>query len=475
MPSSSARAASSLLYNTPTCYYAHPMISPIRVSARQSLFRPPPRAAFSRAACRGRPSASDAPLSSGRYGTANEPLPHLGGAKANESKEKEQKEADKTTTPAAENKKTQGKDKQEEGAKKTTKSEDGAAQGSAHDRNATSTSLEPTDLESSPPDHVEATPLWEPSTTADIPDPKPFSSPLPSILQMEPPPSKNSTDLVRTQSPPSTSDDPPHLEPSPHVHHFDTYSLVQSLSTAPPETAPKDSTSPFTTDQSVIIMKAVRSLLSQNVDRARYGFLSKPEFDLSTHQFGAAAAKLRTEVHQRRSAGTERMRAERTHLSHEVEILSQRLSQELLELKDELKGMMDDRKMAARMERREIENTIQELNYNITVALGSEKRNEVEGLRFVLTRMAVLVMTFLVICALATLRVSNYRKAQEEREARDRRELVQKLSSEPSGTGHGVAGGLAESARERERRDALSHEMAVRIDKEDNPGLVSLG
>ena len=222
-------------------------------------------------------------------------------------------------------------------------------------------------------------------------------------------------------------------------------------------------------------MKAVRSLLALNVQRAQDGLFSKPDFDLSTHQFRAAASKLRTEVHQRRSAGTERMRAERTHVSHEVETLSQRLSQELLELKDELKGMMDDRKMAARMERREVENRIQELNYNITVALGSEKRNEVEGLRFVLTRMAVLVMTFLVICALGTLRASNYKKAQEEKEARDRRELVQSLSSGPSGTGHGVADGLAANAKERERGDATSQEMAVRIDKEDNPGLVSLG
>jgi hypothetical protein len=44
------------------------------------------------------------------------------------------------------------------------------------------------------------------------------------------------------------------------------------------------------------------------------------------------------------------MRRERTLLQHEVEILNQKLTQELLSLKDDLKGMFDDRKMAVRVE-----------------------------------------------------------------------------------------------------------------------------
>jgi len=52
------------------------------------------------------------------------------------------------------------------------------------------------------------------------------------------------------------------------------------------------------------------------------------------------------------------MRQERTILQHEVEILNQKLTQELLTLKDELQSMFNDRKMAVRMEQRTMESQV---------------------------------------------------------------------------------------------------------------------
>lgn len=52
------------------------------------------------------------------------------------------------------------------------------------------------------------------------------------------------------------------------------------------------------------------------------------------------------------------MRRERTQLQHEYDILNQKLTQELLILKDELTGMFNDRKMAVRMEQREMESEV---------------------------------------------------------------------------------------------------------------------
>ena len=52
------------------------------------------------------------------------------------------------------------------------------------------------------------------------------------------------------------------------------------------------------------------------------------------------------------------MRRERTLLQHEVDILNQKMTQELLALKDELKGMFDDRKMDVRMEQRTMESKV---------------------------------------------------------------------------------------------------------------------
>lgn len=52
------------------------------------------------------------------------------------------------------------------------------------------------------------------------------------------------------------------------------------------------------------------------------------------------------------------MRSERNQLQHEVEIINQRMSQDLASLKDDLKGMFDDRKMNVRSEQREMESKV---------------------------------------------------------------------------------------------------------------------
>ena len=111
-----------------------------------------------------------------------------------------------------------------------------------------------------------------------------------------------------------------------------------------------------------------------------------------SYLFRAACSELRTEIQNSRKSATEKMRGERAHLQHEVEILNQKVTQENANLKDELKGWFDDRKMAVRTEQRKMESQIQELNYKITVAMTGDARGEVEGLRWFLTRRAVLVI-----------------------------------------------------------------------------------
>lgn len=57
-----------------------------------------------------------------------------------------------------------------------------------------------------------------------------------------------------------------------------------------------------------------------------------------------------------------------------------------------MKGMLNDRKMVVRMEQQARDSAIQELNYKITVALNSDSKSEVEGLRWVLTRRAAIAI-----------------------------------------------------------------------------------
>ncbi|KAL8822828.1 MAG: hypothetical protein Q9191_006444, partial [Dirinaria sp. TL-2023a] len=167
----------------------------------------------------------------------------------------------------------------------------------------------------------------------------------------------------------------PHLQAPPYVHHFDTFTLVKDLEEGG-----------FTEAQSVTLMKAVRSLLAINLDVAREGLVSKSDVENETYLFRAACSELRTEILSLRRSSSTTQSTQRAHLQHEVDILSQRSSQEALALKDDLRGLLNDRKMNVRMETRDRDSEIQELDYKITVTLNSAAKNEVEGLRWFLIR-----------------------------------------------------------------------------------------
>lgn len=181
---------------------------------------------------------------------------------------------------------------------------------------------------------------------------------------------------------PSVSGDkPPHLSPAPYVHHFDTYSLVRDLSNGG-----------FGQENAVTIMKAVRLILQNNIDLAKKSLTSKSDVENETYLFRAACSELQSSLQIARNSEMQRQRASRTQLQHEIDILSQRLNQELSGLKDDIKGMFNDHKMATREHQRNIDTSVQELNYKITVSLNSDGKSEIEGLRWILTRRAALAV-----------------------------------------------------------------------------------
>jgi hypothetical protein len=94
-----------------------------------------------------------------------------------------------------------------------------------------------------------------PKETVQGPQLEPPGKPLEKVLQMDAPTSPKKPKH-------------PHLEAPPYVHHFDTYTLVKDLGKGG-----------FTQDQSVTMMKAVRSLLATNLDMAREGLVSKSDVE----------------------------------------------------------------------------------------------------------------------------------------------------------------------------------------------------
>ena len=74
------------------------------------------------------------------------------------------------------------------------------------------------------------------------------------------------------------------------------------------------------------------------------------------------------------------MRNERNQLEREAEILNQRFQQESQNLKDELRGMFDDRKMAVRMDQKAMESRVSVLVMfefvNVSAILGEQDHVE---------------------------------------------------------------------------------------------------
>ncbi|KAL1913536.1 hypothetical protein Sste5344_000498 [Sporothrix stenoceras] len=201
---------------------------------------------------------------------------------------------------------------------------------------------------------------------------------------------------------------PPHLAPPPYVHHFDSYSLVKQLEAGG-----------YKQEQAITAMKAVRSLLAQNLDVAQAGLVSKSDVENEAYLFKAACAELSIEVRNNRRRADELVRQQRTLLQHEVDIAAQSVNQELVTLADVVKELFNDRKMAVREEQKTLESAIQQLSYKITIMLNSEMRSEIEGLRWVLIRRSVLGIIFMAILTLGTLRYASY-VSHEKKNAAER-------------------------------------------------------
>ncbi|KAI0392925.1 hypothetical protein F5Y17DRAFT_434334 [Xylariaceae sp. FL0594] len=228
------------------------------------------------------------------------------------------------------------------------------------------------------------------------------SGPMKAVLEMPPPE--------------QSQYHPPHIPKPQYVHHFDSYTLVKQLEGGG-----------YSREQAITVMKAVRAILAQNLDVAQEGLVGKSDVDNETYLFRAACSELSSEVTNSRRAADEQTRQQRTQLQHEVDILSQRMSQDIMTLKDDVKGMFNDRRMNVRDEQRNMENAIQRLNLKISVDLNSDSRSEIEGLRWVLIRRSVLGIIFMAIVTLSTLRYATYVSRERQKEAAEKARQAEEL------------------------------------------------
>ncbi|KAF8427392.1 hypothetical protein EV426DRAFT_405433 [Tirmania nivea] len=258
--------------------------------------------------------------------------------------------------------------------------------------------------------------------------PSPSSSPLPSSSPSPPSPPPAEGRAI-PQSDPSLNSNPLPTSPTPSLPHlFDTYSLVHRL------------TPPFTLPQSIHLMYLLRHLLHTHLTHAHNTFLSRSTFTSTTYLFRASSSELRSEIFSLRATQLEKMRAERAQIQRDFELLNGRFMEELMVCGNEMRAMFNDRKMVNKSEQREVENKIQELNYKITVLMGSELKSEVEKLRWVTTRRGLIAIGVLAVFIVSLIKLSqNSRKREKELEKA--RASAEAAAEHGNGHGHGGGGG----------------------------------
>lgn len=138
--------------------------------------------------------------------------------------------------------------------------------------------------------------------------------------------------------------------------------------------------------------------------------------------------------------------------------------------------MLNDRRMAVRMQSQTRDGEISELNYKISVVLGSDSKSQVEGLRWVLTRRAAMAIGLMAVLILGSLRYGSYKMHERESEARKKEASSQGLNT---GAGTGSASGSAGSgftvpSREMGTQTGAEEKGSIG-DKSENVGYVSLG
>lgn len=404
-----------------------------------------------------------------RYGQANEPPPYLGGGKSYgpSTKQPEQQQEQQQEPHTAKALPKIGEKLQKDGEREIEEESNESGQKSEQ------TTAEPSQTQSNTPTgdpKLDQTEKSADSLLDTVMDPVQHEK----EGQNTPPDPPNYEDNTTTTHATSTSLElasprlaeehapslrhPPHIDKPRYVHHFDTYGLVRRLHAGG-----------WSDPQAITIMKSMRLLLGDNLDNASKALVSKSDVENETYLFSAACSELRTEVFARRVALQEQLRMQRDQLQHEVDILEQRLGQETAGMKDELRGMFDDRKMAVRNEQRAMESKVQELNYKITVSLQADSKSDVEGVRWVLTRRVIFTLGIIVLMVVGSLKLYSNQVHDRELEKR-RRAKAKHAQTQTDDRGHGGDGN-----GDRKGPGSPVGGGTMLVSEGDNPAFVSLG
>ena len=185
------------------------------------------------------------------------------------------------------------------------------------------------------------------------------------------------------------------------THYFDTNKIYTGLRF-----------SGFTEGQAEVIMRAMRDILTHNLDECKEESISQSGVDNEAYLFEAAASELRTDVQQLRETQAAEYSSNLARLQRDVEIAQQELNESLTMMKSGIDIELNERKNITRHEASLVDMKLQELNNRISIDIVSDIKSEIEALRWQTTRRGLSAVSFVLASVLVGIYVG--RKTQKD-------------------------------------------------------------
>lgn len=191
--------------------------------------------------------------------------------------------------------------------------------------------------------------------------------------------------------------DQPHAstEGPPPTHYFDTNKIYTGLRF-----------SGYTEGQSEIIMRAMRDILTHNLEECKEESIPQNVADNEAYLFEAARSELRTEVQKLREMQAAEYSSNLGRLQRDVEIAHQELNESITMMKSGIDIDINDRKNTTNHEASLVHMRLQELNNKISISIVSDLKNEIEALRWQTTRRGLAAVGFVIGALLISISVS---------------------------------------------------------------------
>lgn len=193
----------------------------------------------------------------------------------------------------------------------------------------------------------------------------------------------------------------------PATHYFDTNKVYMNLRF-----------SGFTEGQAEIVMRAMRAILSHNLEECKEDSISQSGSDNEAYLFEAACSELRTEVQKSRETQAAEYGSNLARLQRDVEIAIQELNESVTTMKSGIDIDINERKHMTRSEASLIDMKLQELNNRIAIDIVSDFKSEIEGLRWQTTRRGLLAVVFVAAAVLIGISVSKKEEKSAAEKAR---------------------------------------------------------